>query len=239
MKRHISIVFTLPVLGALLLLGCADDERFESRQVVTETAEFIPVVYPATANPAVLTREARNHEDAKRIDAEFVEIFRAAGDLRDHLMQSPDWQAAHRLVVESLTKYNGHRFVSYIEQIAANTILPVHLLNESDHGKNDRLETIGFYVTMLLNNKNPSAHTIYQSLRRLDGYWTPGEVATAASLAAGYSRDYLNRVNFAEFTGVDTNSLDKLADVQAKVHHQIHYAIPELEKMNAIPGRLN
>lgn len=173
LSLSICCVFAL----AIALAGCTAESETtaEDERVALQPVHQIAIGTPDESDAA---SPAERGESLELIDA-----IVAAAETAD------DWRAADREVRHLLDRAPAGRRHA-VEQWAAYAMLSQQLLPAGDEAAT---ATIADYVTMLLDNGSPEARYVYAGLERLDGYWSPEQVAAAAASGARFAEEDLQR----------------------------------------------
>ena len=229
-----NLFHNLIIIVALLifLTGCEKGDIVEEPLETIKDIEFLPIIYSPDANPHKLLNESKSEEERNKIHEEFISVMEQTSEIEDIIKQTPDWQKAHEIVFEKLKNNRNEKFISYMEQVVASSMLTQHFTSElyvDDRAK----ESIVYYTNLLIDNKNPNTPIILNSLDLLQDYWSDTEIKQAIDHVVKYSTEYLEQQEFVNRVGVDKYSVDLLIDAKERIHHNIYFAIAELGTMRS------
>jgi len=214
----------------IFLIGCEKGDIVEEPLETIKGIEFLPIIYSPDANPHKLLNEAKSEEERTKINEEFISVMEKTSEIEDLIKQTPDWQKAHEIVFEKLKDNRNEKFISYMEQVVASSMLTQHFTSKlyvDDIAK----ESVVYYTNLLIDNKNPNTPLILNSLDFLQDYWSDTEIKQVIDHVVKYSTEYLEQQEFVNRVGVDKYSVDLLIDAKERSHHNIYFAIAELDKM--------
>ena len=233
-KRMNSLMVGL--LTVLLASACETNSGsvVESPPQEVQRATFTPF----KTDPKLVDIELNGTEEEKAyVQNLSLEASNGISAARAAIRGNNTWQEVDLAVREELTRFEEHPMRQKVEQLVAHTMLRERLL--STETSEEKLEAVGFYTRLLVDNDNPDAAVVLPALQALDGYWTGDEVASYAEKSSQLAEAWLDR-NFCEecvTKGAGKNATTNEAlDARQRRAYQIQSAVPELEALASADG---
>ena len=231
MKEEQRFPWFLVVFMCVIVIGCESEPVAEIMPPESKEITFIP--FAADENAHLVKLAATGTEEDKAYYWQLREEAHDATRRAEEIIgQGSHWKEADIAVRRLLKEYSTHRMRQQIEQLAAHKMLTYWLLEE-EQNQEQLLEALGFYTSLLIDNRNPDASIILPALQELDGYWQATQIASKAQEAHSLATAWLKRNPCEECLGTSKNNihLNEMLDAREQRIVLIDGAVAELARM--------
>jgi len=198
-------------------LGCEDT----TSSISEAEAESQPLLTDFSANlltPAAFTGEKVSEEERKFIVEHSIDDQMKMTEL---VRSASSWDTAHKGMQELLSEFS--QLPDYIREQRAAVFMLKAARSLEDLTDAQR-EAIAGYTTKLAEYRSPEAALMLESLKRLEGYWSEGEIQFVASRGLEGADTFLNGRYYCE----DCPAGKITTDPESEVHETQDVFIKEL-----------
>ena len=205
------------ILILAVCLGCEDT----TSSIAEAEADSQPLLTEFSANlltPAAFTGEKVSEEERKFIVEHSIDDQMKMTEL---IRTASSWDTAHKGMQELLSESSP--LPDYIREQRAAVFMLKAARSLEDLGEDQR-KAIAEYTTMLAEYRSPEAALMLESLKRLEGYWSEGEIQYAASRGLEGADTFLNNRYYCE----ECPASKAAADSENAVHETQDVFVKEL-----------
>lgn len=225
---------TKPFLSAFIVilavfLGCEDSTSSLSEA----EADSQPLLTEFSANvltPAAFTGEKVSEEERKFIVEHSIDDQMKMTEL---IRTAPSWDAAHKGMQQLLSE--SSQLPDYIRRQRAAVFMLKAARSLGDLNDAQR-EAIAAYTTMLAEYRSPEAALMIESLKRLEGYWSEGEIQYAASRSLEGADTFLNNRYYCDSCPAGKVAADSQNEIQETQDVFIKELLGSVEALRLMAG---